>query len=204
MQPPTLQRVFARARSNNRNRVAGNNGWSMIAPAQSACQPGSRWSKFAFTADDEGSTFSVEENDAGGFNLYVDDLLRTQTDTFDLDAMDLIDPDFVPCETIPNPAGGNCNQVRASSSLRGTFTASLARGRQLTLPLHCRTTTRGPARTPPIPSALALCRGWDGATAGPSAGGDGHKRRLLPQFAGWRTNWMASLFSALQDSASEL
>ena len=92
LQPATLQRAFVRARSNNRNRIAGNIGWSVIAPAQSACQPGSRWSRFAFTSDDEASIFSVEENDGGGFNLYVGGLLRTQTDTFDLNAMDLINP----------------------------------------------------------------------------------------------------------------
>jgi uncharacterized protein (DUF1800 family)/uncharacterized protein (DUF1501 family) len=80
--PASLHRAYHRARSNSRMRISGGNGMNSVASMASPCENGSRWLQAAFSSEDENKNLTVAANPSGGFDMFVDGVLRTQVSTF--------------------------------------------------------------------------------------------------------------------------
>lgn len=108
--PASLHREYVRRRSNTKWRVNGRNSDNAVAGLISPCQVGSRWHSFAITTDDEAKNLTVAANAAGGYDLLIEGVLRTQVDRFPLEVHDTV---AVACEAATDnvtcAAAGACD-----------------------------------------------------------------------------------------------
>ena len=76
--PPTLHRAYLRKRAHPR---AYLRQVTAAGRARSACEAGARWSRLAIRADDITSTLAINTSLAGGTELFIDGVLRSEIAT---------------------------------------------------------------------------------------------------------------------------